>query len=252
MIARPLILLVAGLSFSQAVLADLTLIGRSTLVTLNMPNQGREALYVKKSLMRRDLTDRGRSYSYLYDLRKKEVTYVDHFMRQFETHGLSSDKSGNAKDMRLDLKPTGRKHALQDWNCQEYALTASLPAEMGQEKVTVTLDGQVWLERKARELKEIAPFVKKVEAADFFVGAATPGKPVNAQAEGINEVMRRVLGRGLLCAADIQLNYEGSGPMADLGRRMATKASIVYESVSDEAIKDDLFNVPAGYREMRR
>lgn len=246
------LLLVVGLLFGQAVQADLTLVGRSGLTALNMPNQGREALYVKKHLMRRDLTDRGRTYSYLYDLKKRQVAIVDHFLRQVEVHELGSDKAGRNKNLRLGLAATGRKHALQDWNCEEHTLDASLPAELGQEKVTVVLAGQVWLERKAVERKEIAPFVKSVEADDFFVGAATPGKPANVQAQGINEVMRQVLAKGMLCAAEIQLKYEGDGPMADLGRRMATKASIVYEAVTDEPLMDAVFDAPAGYREIRR
>lgn len=252
MTARTRLLFAAGLSLCLPAHADLALIGRSTLTALNLPNQSREALYVKRHQLRRDLTDRGRAYSYIYDLKKKEIAVVDHFMRQFETQALTSDKAGNAKALRLKLAQTGRKHDLQDWNCEEYALDASLPAELGQEKVTVTLDGQVWLERRARERKEVAPFVKSVEADDFFVGAAMPGKPANAQAQGINEVMRQVLGKGMLCAADIRLNYIGDGPMADLGRRMATKASIVYESVSDAPLQDALFDIPAGYREVRR
>jgi len=251
MIARTSLLLAAGLSLCLPAHADLALLGRSTLTALNLPNQSREALYVKQHQLRRDLTDRGRAYSYIYDLKKKEIAVVDHFMRQFETHALASGKA-NAKGMRLKLAQTGRRHELQDWNCEEYSLGASLPADLGQEKVTVTLDGEVWLERQARERKEVAPFVKSVEADDFFVGAAMPGKPANAQAQGINEVMRQVLGKGMLCAADIRLNYVGNGPMADLGRRMATKASIVYESVSDAPLQDALFAIPAGYREVRR
>jgi hypothetical protein len=123
---------------------------------------------------------------------------------------------------------------------------------MGQEKVIVILGGQVWLARRASERKEVAPFVRAIDAEDFFVGASVPGKPVNAQAKGVNEAMRQVLRKGMLCAADIQLKYEGSGPMADLGRRMATKASIVYEAVSNEPLKDEVFDYPAGYRELRR
>lgn len=249
---RTRLLLVAGLAFAQAAQADLTLVGRSSLTTLNQPNQGREALYVKKHLMRRDLTDRGRSYSYLYNLNAREVTFVDHFQRLVERHALASDKPGGAAALRLDLAPTGRRHDLGGWSCEEHALAASLPAEMGRERVTLILDGQVWLERQAGERREIAPFVKAVAAADFFVGAALPGKPANEQVQGINETLRRVLGKGMLCAADIRLKYEGSGPMADLGRRMATKAGIVYESVSDAPLQDALFETPAGYREVRR
>lgn len=251
---RPLVipLLALGLLGAVSARADLTLVGRSTMTALNMPNQGQEALFVKKHWMRRDLTDRGRSYTYLYDLKKRQIAVVDHFLRQAEIHSLSGDGVGKPKAMRLELTPTGRRHDLQDWDCEEHALDSSLPAELGQEKVNVILAGQVWLARKARERREIAPFIKAVDADDFFVGAAMPGKPANSQARGINEVMRKVLAKGMLCAADIQLKYEGNGPMADLGRRMATRASIVYDSVSATPLRDELFNLPAGYREVRR
>lgn len=245
-------LLVAGLLLGQSAFADFTLVGRSTLTALNMPNQGRETLYVKKHQLRRDVIDRGRSYSYLYDLKKKELVVVDHFQRLADIHRLVADASAKPQEMTVNLAPTGRRHALQDWNCEEHGLSARLPADFGKEKVTVVFEGQVWLERKAAERKEIAPFLKAVEAEQFFVGAAMAGKPATPQAEGVNEAMRQVLGKGMVCAAEILLKYEGNGPMADLGRRMATRASIVYESISDTALADGVFAIPAGYREIRR
>lgn len=246
------LLLVAGLLFGTSAHADLTLIGRSTLTALNMPNQGSEALYIKDHHLRRDVTERGRSYSFLYDLKKKEMVLVDHFQRLVDRRELASGKSGAVTALRLNMKATGRSHVLQDWNCEEYDLDARLPGTMGQEEVTVVLTGQVWLERRTADRKEIAPFVRAVTADDFFVGTALPGQPANAQAQGVNQVMRKVLGKGMLCAADVQLNYEGSGPMADLGRRMATKASIVYESISDADLADSMFQVPADYRVVQR
>ncbi|TCJ14704.1 hypothetical protein EZJ19_08950 [Parasulfuritortus cantonensis] len=248
MTCRSSLLLAVALLFAPAVQADLTLVGRSTQTSLNLTNQGREALYVKKNMMRRDVTERGRSYSYLYDLAKKEVTVIDHFQRLVERHTLATRAAGKNAGPRVDLKPTGRSHALADWNCVEYDLNARLPADTGKEKMTLVLGGQVWLERRVSERREVAPFIKAVDADDFFVGSATPGQPGNAQSQGINEVMRQVLFKGMLCAAEIQLNYEGDGPMADLGRRMATHAGIVYDSVSDAAIGDEMFAIPAGYR----
>ncbi|MFZ5483417.1 MAG: hypothetical protein ACOZB0_04230 [Pseudomonadota bacterium] len=247
----PLLMCLAAWLVIPAAQADLTLIGRSSLTSLNMPNHGREALYVKGHQLRRDLTSRGRSFSYLYDLKKKQITVIDHFQRQVERLPLDSGKA-TAKGLKLDLKATGRKHEMQDWICEEQDLAATLPSQLGEEKVTVVLDGQVWLERKTPHRTQVAPFVKAVEADDFFVGAATPGQNASAQAIGINEVMRQILGKGMVCAAEVQLRYEGSGPMADLGRRMATRAGMVFESVADQPLKDEVFMVPAGYQDVRR
>lgn len=232
--------------------ADLTMTGHSTLTALNMPNQGREAIYVKDQRLRRDVTQRGRSYSILYDLKKREVLTVDHFQRQVERQALTAGQAVQARVVKLALETTGRKHALQDWTCEEHRLSASLPGQMGQEKVTLQVDGEIWLERRTGDRKELQPFIKAVAADDFFVGTALPGQPDNGQAQALNEVLRKVLAKGMLCAAEIRLDYQGSGPMADLGRRMATKASIVYEAISDKALADDLFEAPANYRLIAR
>ncbi len=253
LITFTLALLATSFGLTDVARADFTLVGRSTFTAMNMPNTGKEALLVKKNRLRRDLSDRGRVYSYLYDLGKNEVTVVDHFLRQADTHTLASASkaAASAKELRLELAPTGRKHPLQDWKCEEHNLVAEMPGEMGQEKVRVQLTGQVWLEAKASERKELAPFLKAVAAEDFFVGMVNPGKPISSQAQGINEAMRRILAKGMICAGEIQMQYVGGGPMADLGRRMATRMSIVYDALSDETLRDDAFDIPAGYRVVR-
>lgn len=248
MLFRNCLSLVIALLYGVPACADLTLIGRSSLGALNMANQGREALYIKQHQMRRDLVDRGRSYSYLYDLKNKELVLIDHMLRQARVHDLGQHPAAKPDRLKLALNATGRKHTLQGWYCEEHDMTASLPAMLGQEAVTVILSGQVWLDRKTQQRRQVTPFIKSVEVDDFFIGAAMPGQPANAQARGINEVMRQVLGKGMLCAAEVGIKYAGSGPMADLGRRMATKASLVYETVASDALKIELFRIPDGYQ----
>lgn len=254
--AVPVLLFTAMLGAATGAEADFTLAGHSTLTAMNLSNTSRETLFVKKNRLRRDRIDRGHAYSYLYDLGEREITVLDHTLRQAEIHTLGNAATANrlaVKDLTLALAPTGRRHALQDWNCEEHTLSAFLPAELGQEKVTLRLAGQVWLERKARQRKELAPFVRAVQADDFFIGAATPGQTAAAtQIQGLNEALRRVLGQGMVCAAEIRLDYEGTGPMAELARRMATHTGLVYESVSTSALTDAAFDIPAGYSVVRR
>lgn len=252
---RSLLLALFAGAWSVTACADFTLSGRSTLSTMNLPNTGKEALYVRKGYLRRDITDRGRTYSYLYDLRRRELTVVDHFRRLAEVHPLAATtakKKARVQDLKLSMTPTGRAHALVDWNCEEHDMEAATPAEIGDEKVTLQIAGKVWLARKIPQHREIEPFIKAVQADDFFLGASTPGQATSSQARGINETLREVLERGMLCAADIQLRYEGSGPLADLGRRMATRLNVVYENLSDAPLADATFDVPAGYQVTRR
>lgn len=234
--------------------ADLTLNGFSQVSALNRPNRSQEALYLKKDRLRRDLTERGRSYTYLYDLKQRELTFIDHLFRQAEVRRFETGEQKGAtkgRDLKLDLTPTGRKHDLTPWECVEHQLKASLPGNMGQEQVVVNLDGQVWLAPNTREQRHIDPFIKSIPAQDLFIGVPTQGRAAATQVQGVNEVLRRILPKGMLCAFEIQVDYEGDGPMANLARRMATRVSLVYERVSETALKDELFEIPAGYQVSR-
>ncbi len=216
-------------------------------MAMNMTQAGREALMVKDHRMRRDLTEQGRSYSYLYDLKTKEVTLIDHLMRTAEVRTLASHARTQAGNLRFSIKPTGRQTPLGDWTCEEFTLSASMPVVWGQETVTVGIDGQVWLDRKASERKELAPFMKVVENEDFFAGVPTPGRAASPQVKVFNEVGRKLLGRGMVCATDVQFKFEGNGPMADLARRTPTRVGMAYETQTDKDLPDTVFAVPAGY-----
>lgn len=231
--------------------ADLTLNGFSQVSALNHPNRSQEALYLKKDRLRRDLTERGRSYTYLYDLKQRELTFIDHLFRQAEVRRLEAGDQNRApkvKDLKLELSPTGRKHELTPWVCVEHQVKASLPGSMGQEQVVVNLDGQVWLAPNTRLQRHIDPFIKSIPAQDLFIGVPTQGRTATTQVQGVGEVLRRILPKGMLCAFDLQIDYEGAGPMANLARRMSTRVSLVYENVSETVLQDELFAIPAGYQ----
>ncbi len=237
---------------SPGAYADFSLSGRSSVMAMNMTQAGRESLMVKEHRMRRDLTEQGRSYSYLYDLKSKEVTLIDHLMRTAEVRALATHARSDAGNLRFGLKPTGRQTPLGGWTCEEFTLAASMPVVWGQETVTVVLEGQVWLDRKATERKELAPFMKAVENEDFFAGAPTPGRAVTPQVKVFNEVGRKLLGRGMICATDVQFKFEGNGPMADLARRTPTRVGMAYETQNDKDLPDTAFAIPAGFRIDRR
>lgn len=250
-----LILAACAVTAGNCAATDLTISGRSTLVALNRPTSGQETLYLTKQRLRRDVTTAGRSYTHLYDLKRREVTAIDHWLRQAQVHKLEG-KEGDGdqvigKDIKLTLHPTGGKHDLMHWDCAEHEVKASMPLVMGQEQATMLLEGRIWLAGNAREQRTFAPFVKAVGAEDFFISAPPQGGTANAQAEGLGELLRRVLPKGMLCAADVQFGYEGNGPMINLARRMAMRISIVYESLSSVQLEDTLFEIPQGYQVLR-
>jgi hypothetical protein len=251
-----LLLAICMVGVTHTAMADFTLNGRSTVMTMGMNQTGREALMVKDQQMRRDLSERGRNYSYLYDLKRKEVTVIDHLMRTAEVRALTArGRTSNGSNMSFNIKPTGRNSALGDWHCEEFDLNASMPIEWGTEKATVHLEGHVWLDRKASERKELAPFMQTIENEDFFAGTTannTPGAPTAPQVRIFNEAARKMLSRGMVCATQISFKFDGAGPMADLARRSQTRAGMAYETHADTVLTEAQFAIPTGYRVDRR
>jgi hypothetical protein len=237
--------------------ADLSMTGRSKVIAMGMQGIGQEGIWLHGSQIRRDLIDRGKAYSHLYDLKKREIIVIDHSQRFAQIYAMSSlnqqtDAKISSQDLKLDLKPTGRKHALQKWNCAEYDIVAAMPAEIGGEKVSFTLTGNVWLARDTEEQKETAAFVNAAQTPDFFMGIPALAKSSPAQARGMSEIVRRMAPMGLLCAVDVKTKYEGTGRMAALSNKLDSSISLTYQQYGSAPLKADVFDIPNGYRVERK
>jgi hypothetical protein len=233
--------------------ADLSMTGRSTVVAMGMQGVGQEGIWLSDDKVRRDMIDRGKAFSHLYNLNKNEITVIDHSQRQASIFAMAAlnkqtDAKVTTKDLKLDLKPTGRMHKLQKWNCAEHQIQAAMPAEVGGEKVNFTLSGVVWLASGTAEQKETAAFVNAAKNPDFFMGIPALAKSSPAQARGMSEIVRRMAPMGLLCAVDVKTNYEGTGRMAALSNKLNSRISLTYEQYGSTPLKPDVFDIPKGYR----
>jgi hypothetical protein len=254
----PVFLLVSASIFvALPAAADLSMTGRSTVVAMGMQGNGQEGVWLRGTQIRRDMIDRGKAYSHFYDLKKHEITVIDHSQRLALVYAmaalnLQTDATISSKDLKLDLTPTGRKHLLQKWNCAEHNIAAAMPAEVGGEKVSFTLNGTVWLARDTPEQKEVAAFVQAAQSPNFFMGIPALAKSSPAQARGMSEIVRRMAPMGLLCAVDVKTKYEGTGRMAALSNKLDSRISLTYEQYGSAPLRADVFDIPNGYRVERK
>jgi hypothetical protein len=236
--------------------ADLTLLGRSSVAALGGFTAGQEALMIKQKMMRRDVLDRGRAYSYLFDFTTRRITVIDHGLRQAEVHQIEDGKSASSKaakvGYKLDLDKTGRQHAVKHWQCVEYTLQASMPAEIGGEKATFQLAGSVWLAKDTPEQKEMETFRAAASTPEFLVGLPAVAKITEDQALGVGETIRRLANMGTLCAFDVQTRYDGGGRMATLSQKVPTRLSLTYDNFRTDSLDANAFSIPAGYQTVNK
>jgi hypothetical protein len=246
-------LLVSWLPQAQA---DLTLNGRSTVVAMGMQGAGKEKVWLEGSLIRRDMVDRGKAYTNIFDLKAREVTVLDHSLRTATVYSTATlnqqtEASVDSKALKLNLKPTGRTHTLGKWTCVEHSLELSMPAQIADEKLSFEMDGTLWLARDVPEQKETAAVLRLMQAPDFFLGIPTLAKASPVQARGISEAIRRIAPMGLLCSVEVNLKYEGTGRVAQLSRKLASRIGLTYDDYSTDPIPKDAFLTPPGYRVVR-
>lgn len=249
----------AGLTLLGAVqhaAADLTLIGRSSVSALGTATSGQEALMLKDKRMRRDVLDRGRAYSYLFDLAARRVTVIDHGLRQAEIHQLDDSKISSVKatkaGYRMTLDKTGRQHSLRHWKCTEYSLAVSLPADIGGEPALFNVTGTVWLAKDTPEQKQLDNFRSAASSPEFLIGLPAMTKITEDQAMAVGETLQRLSNMGAVCAIDVQSSYEGTGRMAMLSQRVPTRLSVTYDNFKNETLEDFAFTVPAGYQTINK
>lgn len=241
---------------ATAARADLAVAGHSTVVVLGMQGVGQEAIWLDNTRIRRDLIDRGRAYTHLFDLESKEITVIDHAQRQADVHRLSELDNQQAaqiggKDVKMDIKATGNKRTLQKWQCVEHKLLLTMPVDVGGDKLDFQLSGNVWLARNTAEQGETATFIKATRNPEFFLSVPALARASPVYARGLSEAIRRVAPLGLVCSLDVDMRYEGTGRMAELSRKLASHLSVEYDRYETKPIPEGAFVVPAGYRVVR-
>jgi hypothetical protein len=235
--------------------ADLVMSGRSSVAAIGLPSIGQERLMLKANQVRRDLIDRGRAYSYLIDLDKRQVSVLDHALRSAEVFtlgGARRAKLAGKKPIRISLARAQGEFAIRHWQCLEHSLQAETAAILGTEPATFRLRGSVWLAAKTPEQADMETLGKAADQPNYLLGLPSMAGIPADQAEVVGEVLRQLVGKGMLCALDLEARYAGSGRMAELAGKMATRLTVFYTDFSVQAIADESFTIPAGYRVTRK
>lgn len=257
MVKRQWMLAVAVLAWSTGLRADLVLSGHSVTSAFNMPLSSQEQLWIRNTSLRRDFMDRGRAYTHLFDLARKQAVIIDHFSRTAELHDLGTldartEASAPASGLKLKFEPTGNARPLQNWTCKEYAIEASMPARLGNEVTVFHLKGAIWVASGMPEEASIKDLVNESKKPGFFLGIPAMANVTPAHSRMMSEVIRKLASKGLPCAGEVEGSYEGSGPLVNLARKMPSKFSVTFQKFSSDPIKPDMFTIPAGYYQVQK
>lgn len=240
-----------GLILAMPATADLTLTGHGSVAALGMLSIGQEKLLLRKHHLRRDIVDRGRAYSYLFDLNAHQVTVLDHARRTAEVRALGKTDSPETKvlmnGVKTVLAKTGKQRTMQHWNCEEHSVRAEMPTMLGTDPATFLLVGTTWLAANTPEQQEMATLRQAAFNYGYLFGLPSMAQLPPDRVLAMGVTIRQLVDNGILCEFDVETGYEGTGRLVEVARKVATRFGLKYETFSTEQLPDDVFRIPEGY-----
>jgi hypothetical protein len=156
------------------------------------------------------------------------------------------------------VTPTGKSQTIDGLKCDEYKFTTRMnmgemtgrqvPPEAASmmQGVTMVMEGSMWVAKDAPGAAEFLAFQKAAASGDM-AAAAMGASGVNVPGmEKLMKAMSEV--QGLTYLTEMTINIEGTGQIADMMKQMgAMKVTTKVNSITTDALSDDLFKVPEGY-----
>jgi hypothetical protein len=217
---------------------------------------------------RTDMDVMGRTLATIADVAGKQMLMLDQAEKTVRRMPLASFNPANAAadsglnlmlpKMEVTVERTGRTEQVAGQSCEEFhtvmimdmsqagGALATPEARDAMRDMRMVMKGSSWISTSSRGASEFIKFQEAARAAgmtmptNLFGGQNAPDPLAQAVARA----------EGLPCLSEIEMNYEGSGPMIEMLKKMGTmKVTSRLTEISFAPIEADMFVVPAGYQE---
>ncbi|HET7696157.1 MAG TPA: hypothetical protein VFK57_10650 [Vicinamibacterales bacterium] len=161
------------------------------------------------------------------------------------------------------LTPTGKSQVIDGVKCDEYTFTSRMnmgemtgrqvPPEAAamMQGVTMLMNGSIWVAKDVPGASEYMAFQKSAASGEMATAAMSAS---GVSIPGMEKLMKAMAEmQGLTYLTEMTINIEGTGQFADMMKQMgAMKVTNKVNSITTEALSDDLFKVPEGYQVIKQ
>lgn len=211
---------------------------------------------IKGSKMRSEATVGGNLSITIMDLDKQQMITLNPKKKEAEVLDLTkfnaelADKIGTT-NATASVKANGETKQLLGVACKGYDVSISMPMTVGEGmNMTMAMGGPMWLAVGVPGSSDFSAFYKAAAQKGFFFTNAQQAKAQPQQAKGMAEMYKAVAElNGVLYEQVMDIKIQGEGPMASMMSKMGSSSlTMTATSVSTDALSDDLFAIPAGYK----
>lgn len=213
---------------------------------------GETTQYIKGLRMRVDEGMTGTQISQIIDLTSQQLIVLNPKRREADVYDMKKLADQVSKvagaDVMASLRPTPQTRKIAGFTCTVHEMKVAVPTEMGGEKLNLTITGPVCLSKDAPGREELAALYRSAFLGDPRTASAQPG-----HARGLSMLHREMANRGVPLAQEMNIRFEGSGPMAGMMAKVGgSSMTMEVVSISTAPIDDAIFAIPADYKINKR
>jgi Domain of unknown function (DUF4412) len=195
----------------------------------------------------------GRQQTTIIDASSRQMIVLDHDKKEAEVIDMNSIADSMAKigvsDIKASITPTGQTRQIAGSTCNVYDVKVAVP--MGAAGMTMAMTGPQCVVKDGPGHADFKAFYTAAAEKGFFMD---PNQARNqpAAAKAMADMHRKMAELGVPFATETNIGMEGSGPMADMMKKMGNTIITEVTSVSTAPIADSMFEIPAGYTVRKR
>ncbi|MEO1083266.1 MAG: DUF4412 domain-containing protein [Acidobacteriota bacterium] len=230
--------------------ADVTIVADTKVDGLGQSGDG-ETITKISGMKSRTEADIGRNSSItLMDLDAKQMVVLNERRKRAEVFDMNAAAQQQValQTHEVMLEANGNKREIAGYACEDHDLKARIEAGMEGMELEVVMSGVVCLSQDAPGKDEWAAFNQAMAERGLFFGNPEAAQAQPGRERGMTEMYRKMSEKGIALASDLNIGFEGDGPMAAMMGRMKFETSTTVKSISTEAVPASEFSPPAGYK----
>ena len=235
--------------------ADITVTSSVEGTGLAKMADGDTTAYIKGKKMRTQQESARVSLATIIDLESDQYVVMQTNKEKAEVYTVNeiaaAQRAIGAEDISVSIKATGETREILDWKCDEHEIkivvNAANPGAPDM-AMDVVVTGNVCLAPDAPGAQEYADFYAEAAKQGLFFGDPKAAEAQPGREKAMTELYRAMAEKGLPLYSEITVGFEGSGMLAAMMKRMGVTMTTTVTSVSTDAIADEMFEIPKGYK----
>ena len=248
--------MIGSLIFVLALAGDLTITETMSTNAGGTHNDVTRVTLLKDDRLRAETITPDGMRAVIYDLSSDKLILLDSKKHEATTRDLrevvaAAERTIPARKVQSSITPALRHKTIFNSTCDEYAIAVTVPVT-SHDAMALHTTGTVCIRKDSPGADEYAYFAKRAIDQRLILSDGSDNRIIVAIDRAKTELYRRIVEIGFPYCIEVSFRFEGGGVLSTLLNSKSGGRALRVTAVSVEAIPDERFAIPAGWRIRRK